>query len=51
MKVIFIGVVGRPVKDEANGIESNGCIALGSISRKELMTKMTKNSNFFQIGK
>ena len=51
MKVMFLGVVSCPAKDEAKSINTKVCIYLERVSRKEPVTKMTKNSNFPQIGK
>ena len=49
VKVMFLGVVARPVKDIAKGIDFNGRIMLERVSRQREITKKTKSQNFHQM--
>ena len=46
VKVMYLGVVARPIKDEAKGIDFNGRIALKRVARERKVLRMTKNKKF-----
>mmetsp|Transcript_22699 Transcript_22699/g.53836 ORF Transcript_22699/g.53836 Transcript_22699/m.53836 type:complete len:948 (+) Transcript_22699:244-3087(+) len=46
VKVMYLGVVARPVKDEAKGIDFNGRIALKRVARERKVKSLTRNQKF-----
>lgn len=46
VKVMYLGVVARPFKDEAQGIDFNGRVALKRVSREKRVKRMTSNQKF-----
>ena len=46
VKVMYCGVVARPMKDEAKNIDFDGRIALKRVARERKVQRMTKNKKF-----
>ena len=46
VKVMYLGVVGRPMKDETKDIDFNGRIVIKRVAREQKVGKLTRNQNF-----
>ena len=46
VKVMYLGVVGRPMKDETKDIDFNGRIMIKRVAREQKVGKLTRNQNF-----
>ena len=46
VKVMYLGVVGRPMKDETKDVDFNGRIMIKRVAREQKVEKLTRNQNF-----
>ena len=46
VKVVHLGVVGRPMKDETKDVDFNGRIMIKRVAREQKVEKLTRNQNF-----
>ena len=46
VKVMYLGVVGRPMKDETKDVDFNGRIMIKRVAREEKVEKLARNQNF-----
>ena len=46
VKVVHLGVVGRPMKDETKDVDFNGRIMIKRVAREQKVEKLTRNQSF-----